>query len=71
METKTNVKNDDTQSRSTAGLGTGQFRLRACRDFILVIGVSGNARQRRKIYRRWQRHGKDPVRFYMNAAVGA
>jgi hypothetical protein len=49
---------------------TGQFHLRKVTAHIWVIGVSGNAKQRRKTFRLWKRLGYNPVRFYMSGRSG-
>ena len=42
---------------------TGQFRWHSVKSRLLIVGVSGNAKQRRKTIRIWKSLGYDPVRF--------
>lgn len=43
-----------------------QYTFRGAIPPLLVIGISGNARQRSKVVRLWRRMGLKPVRFYMS-----
>lgn len=43
-----------------------QYTFRGAIPSQLVIGVSGNSKQRRKVVRLWKRMGLKPVRFYMS-----